>query len=405
MAISKPGTVFSHIESVNPNRVNELKIIRERILGTQPPSFGIKPLHNYFWKGDYTIHVRPNYSFNVRTVSSRTIRTETGNKENLLGTVMPDGSMNLARRGNEYFNIMPAWEWDKIPGVTARDYDTAKKMIVQWGEYGSTKFVGGVSDSLYGATVYEQNYDDVKAKKGYFFFDDEVVCVGAGVKSSAPQNITTTINQAWNNGKVLVSENSMVSTMKKKSNFEKAQWVWHDSVAYIFPKQQNISLTNDVQSGTWKSINNSQKGEVKGNVFKLWINHGKAPMAGSYEYIIVPGISDKKIVSYKSSNIQIVANSETLQAVANSELKILQAIFYAPGNLVWGDVKISVNEPCIVQLRDIDKAALMLSIADPAQQYKKMNISIGSSKIKEQKIEIELPQAPYSGQTVTVAVQ
>ena len=85
---------------------------------------------------------------------------------------------------------MPIWEWDKIPGVTSRDFKTDQQMTVQWGESGSTEFVGGVSDGKYGATVYDMNYNDVKAKKSYFFFDDEVVCLGAGINSEAAENVT-----------------------------------------------------------------------------------------------------------------------------------------------------------------------------------------------------------------------
>jgi len=44
---------------------------------------------------------------------------------------------------------------------------------------GATAFAGGVSDSLYGASAFELNFDSVTAKKAWFFFDKEVVCLGA----------------------------------------------------------------------------------------------------------------------------------------------------------------------------------------------------------------------------------
>jgi chondroitin AC lyase len=273
------------------------------------------------------------------------VRTESGNKENLLGTVLPDGSVNLTRRGNEYLNIMPAWEWDKIPGVTARDYDTAVILKKQWGEYGSTDFVGGVTDSLYGATVYEQDYDDVKVKKAYFFFDNEIVCLGAGIKSNAPQNITTTINQAWNNGKVLTSSNNKTSQLKKQSEFSGLNWVWHDSIAYYFPKPQLVFVSSQQQSGSWTSINGNQKGTEKGMVFKMWIDHGRNPAPASYEYIVVPGISEKEVVGYNNEIVSIISNHESLQAVAQKDLKIIQAVFYTPGELSWQGIKIKADKP------------------------------------------------------------
>jgi len=399
------GSLFKDILQTDKTKKEALNIITERVTGKKPASFDVKPLHIYFWKGDYTLHVRPEYSFNVRTVSKRTVRTESGNKENLLGSVLPDGSVNLTRRGNEYLNIMPAWEWDKIPGVTARDYDTAVILKKQWGEYGSTDFVGGVTDSLYGATVYEQDYDDVKVKKAYFFFDNEIVCLGAGIKSNAPQNITTTINQAWNNGKVLTGSNNKTSLLKKQSDYSDLNWIWHDSIGYYFSKPQHVFVSSQQQSGSWTSINGNQKGTEKGMVFKMWIDHGKKPSSASYEYIVVPGISEKDVAGHNHEGITIISNHESLQAVAQRDLKIIQAIFYTLSELSWQGIKIKVDKPCILQIRDFDKSGVKLSVADPAQKLEDITITLNTPEIKEKKLTIELPKAPYSGQSVAMEIK
>ena len=399
------GGLFKDILQTDKTKKEALNIIADRVTGKKSASFDVKPLHIYFWKGDYTLHVRPKYSFNVRTVSKRTVRTESGNKENLLGTVLPDGSVNLVRRGNEYLNIMPVWEWDKIPGVTARDYDTAVILKKQWGEYGSTDFVGGVTDSLYGATVYEQDYDNVKVKKAYFFFDNEIVCLGAGIKSNAPQNITTTINQAWNNGKVLTSSNNKTFQLKKQSEFSDLNWVWHDSIGYYFPKPQNVFVSSQQQSGSWTSINGNQKGTEKGMVFKMWIDHGRNPVSASYEYIVVPGISEKEASSNNIDGTAILSNNESLQAVAQKDLKIIQAVFYTPGELSWQGIKIKADKPCILQIRDFDKSTVKLSIADPAQKLEDVTITINTPELKEKKLTIGLPKAPYGGQSVALEIK
>ncbi|MEI9955560.1 MAG: polysaccharide lyase family 8 super-sandwich domain-containing protein [Ferruginibacter sp.] len=97
-----------------------LQDAEERLSQRKPASYNIQPYHIHFWISDYTLHNRPAYSFNVRTVSTRTFRTETGNDENLLCNFLPDGATNIQRRGDEYNNIQPIWEWNKIPGVTNR---------------------------------------------------------------------------------------------------------------------------------------------------------------------------------------------------------------------------------------------------------------------------------------------
>lgn len=37
----------------------------------------------------------------------------------------------------------------------------------------------------------------VKAKKAYFFMNDVVLCLGAGIESSAPEEVLTTVNQCF----------------------------------------------------------------------------------------------------------------------------------------------------------------------------------------------------------------
>ena len=56
-----------------------------------------------------------------------------------------------------------------------------------WQTRGTSTFAGGVSDSIYGVSAYAymDNYAGVNtgAKKAWFFFDNEVVCLGSGINS------------------------------------------------------------------------------------------------------------------------------------------------------------------------------------------------------------------------------
>ncbi|MBO9595238.1 MAG: polysaccharide lyase 8 family protein [Niabella sp.] len=396
--------LFSHILAVSPEQAGALAAIKARLLQQEPPSYQVTPGHTHFWRGDYTLHLRPGYSFNVRTVSRRTIRTESGNGENMLGTVLPDGSVNLVRRGNEYLNIMPAWEWDKIPGVTARDYDTAVVMKTDWGIYGSTDFTGGVTDSLYGATAYTLHYDSVTAKKSWFFFDDEVVCLGAGICSNAPESITTTINQAWAKGTIVVNENGNSRKLGQSLTAVRPRWVWHDSIAYFFPAPSPIVISNKEQSGNWSQINYSRKGTVSGKVFKLWFDHSKRPADATYAYVVVPGIDISKVPSYNPEQIRILSNTGDLQAVAHRQLKILQAVFYKPGRVTLNDLVVTAAQPCIIQVRNMSSGKTVIHVADPTQKLQTLEVSITSSTVKKD-FTVPLPKGPYAGQSVSLAVE
>jgi chondroitin AC lyase len=173
------GSRLKVAKLIDPKHLQEWDSAIARTDSTVGPEAQIEPLHQQFWNGDYTLHLRPGYSFNVRMVSNRTKRSESGNGENLMGRTLADGATNIQVRGPEYYNIMPVWEWDKIPGTTARDYATDRPITKFWGEDGSNAFAGGVSDKTYGASAYALDYDSLSAKKSWFFFDEEVVCLGA----------------------------------------------------------------------------------------------------------------------------------------------------------------------------------------------------------------------------------
>lgn len=379
----------------------------ERINEQKPPSYNVKPLHTIFWKGDYTLHVRPAYSFNVRMVSARTKRTEMGNGENLLGTFLADGSTNILRTGREYYNIMPIWEWDKIPGITCRDFNVDQPMKVQWGEMGSTQFAGGVSDSLYGASAYVMNYNGVKAKKAWFFFDKEVVSLGSGINSQAGEHIVSTVNQCWLKGEALVSENKKTKPVPGAGFKGKADWVWHDSIGYFFPMQHNmLFVSKDIQTGSWHNINakNAEK-EVSGKVFKMWINHGARPEAGSYAFITVPGIDAGEMNTYSTAGIHIISNNDSVQAVVHKGLNKLQAVFYEPSVINDETVSIAVDHPCIIMLANPGKN-MHLYVCDPTRQYKSIRVTIrNASDGFTTQVVCDLPQGNFSGSTAGFPVK
>src|SRR5690606_26832243 len=140
--------------------------------------------------------------------------------------------------------------WDKIPGITCRDFDKERPTIVQWGEMGSTSFAGGVSDGNYGASAYDMDYDSVKAKKAWFFFDKEVVSLGAGINSNSPESLITTINQCWLNGKIVADKAGKTSVVKNDKGSSDFNWIWHDSIGYFFPQKETVSFSSGLQKGS-----------------------------------------------------------------------------------------------------------------------------------------------------------
>lgn len=396
------GGMVSKIKLFDPENVAYWDASVKRTSGAELPSYKIMPTHNQFWKSGYTLHLRPAYTFSVQTASTRTLRTERGNNENILGKFLPDGATNIQRSGSEYANLMPVWEWDKIPGTTSRDYadDNGATIKSDWGIPGTTKFVGGVSDGTYGVSCYDLNYDSVRAKKAWFFFDKEIVCLGAGIRSDSKENITTTINQAWLRGDV-ASSNGAQTDAKSEC------WAVHDSIGYIFPQGGNLEISSKAQTGNWFRINHFQsKNELVHKVFKIWLNHGKNPQNASYQYVVVPGIDAAGLKKYNRSMIQVLKNTDELQAVKHTGLDMLQAVFYKAGILAANGLSLQVDQPCTVYIKDLNGNNPTLYIADPAQENATISVLLklpGLSKSKS--IECNLPTGAFAGATASFKIK
>ncbi|HTN21856.1 MAG TPA: chondroitinase-AC [Pelobium sp.] len=395
-------------KQIDPEHEAEYDAAITRFSDTGTADYGVKPYHQHFWTADYVLHVRPDYTFSVRTSSNRTKRTEAGNNENLYGRYFSDGATNIQVNGAEYFNIMPIWEWDKIPGTTSRNYLEDRLTTGNWGVTGTNEFSGGVSDGTYGATAYELKYDSVSAKKAWFLFDNEIVCLGADINSPATDNITTTINQAWLNGNVNLSDNrSFKSGESANYDAKSGSWIYHANTGYYFPDGAHLSLSTQKQTGNWFKINHSfSKEEVTGDVFKLWIDHGVQPDHGKYAYIVMPAIKNEKVLNkYDPKTIAILSNTAENQAVYHQQLKILQAVFYKPSQIQTEAYSISTDEPCILMLKDGKGDKKTLSIADPLQKETSITLSIKDVKTGKTKvIKVELPTGAYNGATKEVSV-
>ena len=391
--ITHPGYLKDQSERIPPLKklieldkeyADEYNAIINRLLGVLPPSGGIRPSHQHFYRADYTVHVRPDYSFSTRMVSTRTARQEYMNGENLLTYFLSDGATEIKMTGEEYFDLMPFWDWNKIPGVTAPILDAIPLAPDEYNSYGSSTFVGGVSDSIYGCSTYSY-YDDYNgvntgASKGYFFFDNEVVCLGAGITSDH-NSVFTTINQCWgHDGFIVGSSSGMKEYQGETMDIElevKDNWVLHDGVGYYIPDHQTLSIENITKTGNWRWISNSQEDkELSGKVFTLCIKHQPFVKDGKYSYIIIPNSTSSSLRAYSANKqIEILSNTDSVQIVRHKGLKLIECIFYKACTFQGNGVTIDAQQPCALLIKD-NGGNITVNIADPSQSKQRMGVGI-----------------------------
>lgn len=377
----------------------------------------------FFWQTEHYVHQRPGYFTSVRMHSVRNKNMEVGyNSEGLKNHHRGDGTNYISVRGNEYLNSAPVYDWQKIPGTTIMQKPQMPSPD-EMQKPGLTSFVGAVTNGMYGAVgyVFKSPHDPVSAKKAWFFFDDEYVCLGAGISCKTDLPVVTTINQCLLKGDVQINSGSGKTTLKKgEHQLENVSRIFHDGVGYLFPKPAKISLSNQAQTGSWWDINkqsDSPKETVSEEIFKLYFEHGKKPVAETYEYIVVPDVTEQELESRNNKEIEILSNTPAIQSVKHSGLQICQTVFYAAGEIQLSPkLKLICDNPGIVMLKMDGEKIAEISVSDPNRELVRFNFSV-SEKLKTKdknfttswdkkrgitNIVVDLPTGDYAGQSVTV---
>jgi len=430
-SIARPGalrpydaSLAERLLSLSGYRKAELQeIVDVRKKGKQPTLSHA----TYFWHSEHFSVQRPDWFASVRLYSTRTHNMEQPyNEEGLLNHHRGDGANHLTRTGDEYLDIWPVYDYQKIPGATIlQKPELPAPEAIQ--KLGLTDFVGAATDGRYGAAAFDfrSPHDPLIARKSWFFFDDEYVCLGAGISCrNRDLPVVTTLNQCHLRGEVTIaSTGKKFPPGKVEDRYEQVTWVFHDSTGYVFPQPATIHLKNGSAHGSWRRINkqtDSPKEEISLDVFQLWLDHGRRPSDASYEYIVVPATSLEALQRDTSAgNISILANEPDVQAVYHAGLKQCQAVFYQAGAVrITNELTLTCETPGIVLLQSLPSGAMKLTVSDPKRELGVMYLSV-SKKLekegehfravwkeaeKESTIIIELPEGPYAGNSVSITL-
>ena len=382
----------------------------------------------FFWQTEHFAIQRPTYYTSVRMFSVRNKNMEEPyNNEGIYNHFRADGTNYLAVSGNEYLNLSPMLDWCSVPGATTPIVDKMPNMW-QIQKEGQTDFVGAVTDGVCGAAAFDfvSPHFPLKAKKSWFFFDDEYVCLGAGIRASCKYPIVTTLNQCFLKGDVKVlSANGAQSVAKGKHEFDKASGVWHNGVGYLFPEVEKIGVSNQEETGTWYDISprsDASKDVQRADVFKARIEHGVRPRNDQYAYVVLPGVTAEQWQARRQqSDIKILSNTTDLQAVEQTTKGIVYLNGYRSFTISLGNQRgaVSVDSPGMVMLNYAASGKLTrLVVSDPTRKMSVLHLSVSGkhelaadahqavarycAKDNKTYISIALPQDDMAGSSVQV---
>jgi chondroitin AC lyase len=409
------SSTLDKMKVIDPSRAAQYEAYKQHQDNNAPFT---KPGNKHFFTSDMMVHRGANEYMSVKTISNRTNGIEIGNYMNLKGYYLPLGMTQMLVLGNEYNDIMAVWDWTRLPGVTASmgNLPMPSSNGNFWTFAGTNPFGGGVSDGQNGIQAFSEDYNNLQAKKSYFFLGNVMVCLGAGITSTNYENPVTSVNQCLSMRNVNLNDGGTVTQFTgTMSAFQNSlQWVHHSNIGYYFPPQTAIiTVKNDNQTGYWNDFyQTSNTALITSKVFSIWFDHGYQPgltNPGSYQYFVYPNISLADFQTWTSTGntYTVLSNTKDIQAVKNSALDLYGIVFYSAGSFALDNgLTIAVDKPAIVMLRGKNAVGqvLKVSVEDPMYaSYNSITYSLKvttSSKAAVRKT-VVMPTGNYLGSTVT----
>jgi chondroitin AC lyase len=327
--------------------------------------------YRYYPYSDFAAYHRTGFSFFLKTISTRTYATESINNENLKGKLLHSGDAYLIRNGQEYFDLMPVWDWMALPGVTA---------FKEAHQIDRRSFVGSVGNETGGFSVmdYVLKGKDGKqvltSRKFWACHQDVVVSLISDLKGThIPGSIYTTLDQCRWQGDVTVNKagNIMEEGLQQLKD---VKWIHHSGFAYIPLQPSSIDLHLKEVSGTWTTVNASETTvPVAEKIYMPVLNHDPS-LNSSAGYVMALCETPKQAKKiYSRPSWKVLRNDNDCQAVLFKD-GTLMAAFFSPGKIEGGkNLTVQSDQPCLILIKDGKVHA-----SDPSHKGLTVNMTLNS---------------------------
>ena len=346
-------------------------------------------LYKQFYNMDRFVLHRPDYSFNAAMYSDRIRNYESINGENLQGWHTASGmtylyNSDLLQYEDNYFATIDKY---RLPGITAIKNTTAKadSFADPWAGGVENAGIYGVSGMQFYAPEDTNNrVHTLRAKKSWFMFDDEIVCLGSDINSeTAGDSIETIVENRKINGNNLFTVDGVVKNTYTGWNEVLTNISWahlegnpsnlknkaKSDIGYYFPNGSNINALSEARTDSWKSMNSAESStQITRNYLSMAVDHGVMPLDNTYEYVLLPNKTAQQIEAYANNpDIEIIANNSLVQSVSETKNNIIGANFWTD-SVVTAGILTSNKKASVMMSTDVSEGICEISISDPTQK-------------------------------------
>lgn len=342
------------------------------------------PLTGYYNFADMArvVQRQADHSFGLSMYGGNIRTFEVVNEEGTNAWHTADGMLYLYNTDKEKYadHFWGAVDHQRLPGTTIDRFskggsDRSSKANASGAAYG-----GAQIHDLYGATAFQLD-NGVASNKSYFFFDDEAVLLGSGITSTSGNPVETIVenykakldlsNRVTVNGEEQARTESRADAFNGKH--ENVEYIHMEGnvdgadVGYVFPGGADVTGLRETRTQKWTLMNKYEKfaddRDVTRSFITMYLDHGTNPTDADYAYIILPGKSSEETAAYSAdSDVEILANTKTVQAVRENDLGITAVNFFAAGSCEAAGV--STDKPASVLFGKDARGNMVVSVAD-----------------------------------------
>lgn len=369
------------------------------------------------------VHQGPEYGVCLSLSNTNVGKYESINNENRCGWYHGDGMLQIYTDGYgfdvNYYSFANPY---LMPGTTANSAERLRNHFYS-PITNASNYAGGASNGKYGAVGFILDYEDgasvnngseatfknekdntIYAKKSYFFFDNEIVCVGSDISDKSGTDVKTVIeNRYWRTtGETLTIGNSVVNapaTVETEINERVIHFtnmggyviLKDDGAKLIYKKATNEYNNATNQTGTLPAYMQGTR-----DFFELYLNHGTGNTesgkltSNSYFYAYLPeATAEETATYYENPDVELLKRTSSVHAVIEKKLGIVACNFFIEDgddgatlsvqskySSVTAVKSINASTPCSVMITKNGDGSYTVSVSDPTQEYRQTTLSI-----------------------------
>ncbi len=357
--------------------------------------------HFTFPYGAAATHKRPGWAAAVRGWSRYVWDWESGHQgENPYGRYFGFGSLLLFTHGTPLgleasgIDLDGGFHWAYIPGATTKALPMSQVIYeieptAQYPEgkhrnFSTEAFAGGVShgaiDGFYAISLRdtvpsddEPLFDDsFQAKKSFLFVDNQIIALGSGIANRDDDHSTiTTLFQSSIAGGPARVDGAEIETPHLR-RYDGGLFTDPQANHYIVGPGQTVHAEQSEQQSLVPARRAGGSGTVvlpghlpvTATYAKAWLDHGRAPTTGAYEYqILVQGDLDRARHLAANRNYRVHRKDSQAHIVEHLEKGLIAYAMFAPQGRLPGVID-AVDTPLLIMATRTG-SELRLSVADP----------------------------------------